>query len=93
VEAGKSRCHLPSGLNPQIVSVSNRNLLKKQMRRKENMAKKKEEGSGLQSSAGLMRYFEADDASIKLSPKIVIGACIGTGVVVMALNIAFGLWP
>ncbi|NTV27622.1 MAG: preprotein translocase subunit Sec61beta [Methanothrix sp.] len=57
------------------------------------MAKRKEEGSGLQSSAGLMRYFEADDASIKLSPKIVVVACIGTGVAVMALNIAFGLWP
>ncbi len=57
------------------------------------MAKKKSEGSGLQSSAGLMRYFEADDTSIKLNPKTIVGACIGAGVVVMGLNIAFGLWP
>jgi preprotein translocase subunit Sec61beta len=57
------------------------------------MAKKKSEGSGLQSSAGLMRYFEADDASIKLDPKMVVIACIGTGAIIMALNIAFGLWP
>jgi preprotein translocase subunit Sec61beta len=57
------------------------------------MAKNKSEGSGLQSSAGLMRYFEADDTSIKLNPKMVLGACIGAGAVVMGLNIAFGLWP
>jgi preprotein translocase subunit Sec61beta len=57
------------------------------------MAKRKSEGSGLQSSAGLMRYFEADDTAIKLNPKVVVGACIGSGVVVMGLNIAFGLWP
>jgi preprotein translocase subunit Sec61beta len=57
------------------------------------MAKRKSEGSGLQSSAGLMRYFEADDTAIKLNPKMVIGACIGSGAVIMGLNIAFGLWP
>jgi preprotein translocase subunit Sec61beta len=57
------------------------------------MAKKKDEGSGLMSSAGLMRYFEADDTAIKLDPKMVIAAGAGAGVVVMALNIAFRLWP
>ncbi|HPC89850.1 MAG TPA: preprotein translocase subunit Sec61beta [Methanothrix sp.] len=57
------------------------------------MAKKKNESSGLQSSAGLMRYFEADDTSIKLAPKTILGACIGSGVVILGLNIAFGLWP
>ena len=57
------------------------------------MAKKKSEGSGLQSSAGLMRYFEADDTSIKLDPKMVVGACVGAGAIVLALDIAFGLWP
>ncbi len=57
------------------------------------MARKKSEGSGLQSSAGLMRYFEADDTSIKLDPKMVVAACVFAGAVVMALNIAFGLWP
>ncbi len=57
------------------------------------MAKKKNDASGLQSSAGLMRYFEADDNSIKLDPKMVVGACVASGVAVMVLNIAFGLWP
>jgi preprotein translocase subunit Sec61beta len=57
------------------------------------MAKNKSEGSGLQSSAGLMRYFEADDTAIKLNPKMVLAACIGSGAVVLGLNIAFGLWP
>jgi len=55
------------------------------------MAKNKNEGSGLQSSAGLMRYFEADDTAIKLSPKLVLGACIGAGVVVLGLDIVFDL--
>ena len=57
------------------------------------MAKRKNEGSGLQSSAGLMRYFEADDTAIKLDPKLVLGACIGAGLVIMGLNIAFSFWP
>lgn len=57
------------------------------------MAKKKNEGSGLMSSAGLMRYFEADDTAIKLDPKMVIGVGAGAGVVIMAFNIAFRLWP
>jgi preprotein translocase subunit Sec61beta len=55
------------------------------------MAKNKNEGSGLQSSAGLMRYFEADDTAIKLDPKLVLGACIGAGVVILGLDIVFGL--
>ena len=57
------------------------------------MAKKKDEGSGLMSSAGLMRYFEADDTAIKLDPKMVMAVGAGVGVVVMGLNIAFRLWP
>ncbi|MCK9585976.1 MAG: preprotein translocase subunit Sec61beta, partial [Methanothrix soehngenii] len=28
-----------------------------------------------------MRYFEADDDSIKFSPKMVLGVCIGAGAV------------
>ena len=55
------------------------------------MAKNKNEGSGLQSSAGLMRYFEADDTAIKLDPKLVLGACIGAGAVILGLDIIFGL--
>ena len=57
------------------------------------MAKKKNDSSGLMSSAGLMRYFEADDTAIKLDPKMVVAAGAGAGVVIMALNIVFRLWP
>ncbi len=57
------------------------------------MAKKKSDNSGLMSSAGLMRYFEADDTAIKLDPKMVVAVGAGAGVVIMALNIAFRLWP
>ncbi len=56
-------------------------------------SKRKSEGSGLMSSAGLMRYFEADDTAIKLDPKMVIGGCIASGAVILAANIAFGMWP
>lgn len=55
--------------------------------------KKKSEGSGLMSSAGLMRYFDADDTAIKLSPKGVIAFSAGIGFVVLAMNFYFGLWP
>jgi preprotein translocase subunit Sec61beta len=57
------------------------------------MAKKKSEGSGLMSSAGLMRYFEADSTAIKLDPKTVIAVSAATGVAIMTMNAYFGLWP
>jgi preprotein translocase subunit Sec61beta len=57
------------------------------------MAKKKSEGSGLMSSAGLMRYFEADDTAIKLNPKTVIAFSSAVGAGVLAMNFMFGLWP
>jgi preprotein translocase subunit Sec61beta len=57
------------------------------------MAKKKNDSSGLMSSAGLMRYFEADDTAIKLNPKMVVGACVASGLAILGLNIAFKLWP
>jgi len=49
------------------------------------MAKKKSNDGGLMSSAGLMRYFEADDTAIKLDPKTVvaIGAATGAGLMMM----------
>ena len=57
------------------------------------MAKKKSEGSGLMSSAGLMRYFEADDTAIKLDPKTVIAFGAATGAGVLSMSAYFGLWP
>ncbi|HWQ20074.1 MAG TPA: preprotein translocase subunit Sec61beta [Methanotrichaceae archaeon] len=57
------------------------------------MSKKKSDNSGLMSSAGLMRYFEADETAIKLDPKMVVGACVASGVLILGLNVAFGMWP
>ena len=57
------------------------------------MAKKKSESNGLMSSAGLMRYFDADETAIKLDPKMVVGACAASGLFILGLNVAFGLWP
>ncbi|MBN1322393.1 MAG: preprotein translocase subunit Sec61beta [Methanotrichaceae archaeon] len=57
------------------------------------MAKRKSESPGLMSSAGLMRYFEADETAIKLNPRMVVGACAASGVAILGLNLYFGLWP
>lgn len=55
------------------------------------MAKK--DTSGLMSSAGIMRYFEAEESAIKIDPVFVIGAAIVFGAVVWGLNLYFGrLW-
>jgi preprotein translocase subunit Sec61beta len=50
------------------------------------MAKKKSSGSGLMSSAGLMRYFEADDTAMKLDPKTVVAISAAVGAGIMAMN-------
>ena len=57
------------------------------------MKKKKSSNEGMMSSAGLMRYYEADKRAIHLDPKpiVIFGVAIGVGV--LALNASFGLWP
>jgi preprotein translocase subunit Sec61beta len=57
------------------------------------MAKKKQSGSGLQSSAGLMRYYEADETAYAIDPKYIVILGIAAGIVVLLFNIQFGLWP
>ncbi len=49
------------------------------------MAKK--EGSGFQSAAGLVRYFDEEKTGMKIDPRLVIAMGIGTAVVVTALHI------
>ena len=50
------------------------------------MAKKN--GTGFQSSAGLMRYFDTENQKgIRISPRTVIGLAIGLIVVVMLLGV------
>lgn len=49
------------------------------------MAKKK--GSGFQSAAGLVRYFEEEKTGMKIDPRIVIAMAVGTAVVITTLHI------
>ncbi|WP_292485941.1 preprotein translocase subunit Sec61beta [Methanohalobium sp.] len=55
--------------------------------------KKSSNEGGMMSSAGLMRYYEADKRAIHLDPKpiVIFGLAIGVGI--LALNASFGLWP
>jgi len=48
---------------------------------------------GLMSSAGLMRYYDVEESAVKLSPKTVLLAGILLGVVILGLEIYFGVWP
>lgn len=56
------------------------------------MAQKKE-GSGLMSSAGLMRYYDAEETSIQVHPKIVVIIAAALGLLVLVLNAMYGIWP
>lgn len=51
------------------------------------MAKNESSSGGLMSSAGLMRYFEAEESAIKIDPKTVVIAAVGLGIVVWVLNV------
>jgi len=48
---------------------------------------KRESGSGLMSSAGLMRYFEAEESAIKIDPKTVVIASVALGAIIFVLNV------
>lgn len=56
------------------------------------MAKKKE-GSGLMSSAGLMRYYDAEETAVSIDPKTVISVSVVAGILVLILNAYYGIWP
>ncbi|MDD3042780.1 MAG: preprotein translocase subunit Sec61beta [Methanosarcinaceae archaeon] len=53
----------------------------------------KRQGSGLQSSAGLMRYYEADKNAIQIKPKSILVAGAIVGLLVLFLNAVNGYWP
>ncbi len=55
------------------------------------MAKKS--GSGLQSSAGLMRYYEADKNAVQVQPKVVLIVGAIAGIAVLFLSAVNGFWP
>jgi len=51
------------------------------------MAKQKK-GEGFHSSAGLIRYFDAEEkTSLKIPPWLVIGMCIGTIIFISAIHL------
>ncbi len=54
---------------------------------------KKKEGSGLQSSAGLMRYYDSEETAISINPKTVITIAVVVGLAILALNAYNGVWP
>ncbi len=47
----------------------------------------------LMSSAGIMRYFEEERAQIRISPKSVVIFGLIAGLIIIALNAYYGLWP
>jgi len=54
---------------------------------------KSDSGTGLMSSAGLMRYFEAEESAIKIDPKTVVIAGVVLGVFIELLNATYGhIW-
>jgi len=57
------------------------------------MAKKKASGSGLMSSAGLMRYYEADETAIRIKPKTVVIIAVMAGILAIAIGFQYGTWP
>ena len=53
------------------------------------MAKEKK-GEGFHSAAGLIRYFDAEEkTALKIDPRLVIGMCIATIVIVIAVNMLY----
>lgn len=57
------------------------------------MSKKKSSGSGLMSSAGLMRYYEADKRAIQVNPKTVMIFGVVIGLIIIIVSANFGMWP
>ncbi len=57
------------------------------------MAKKKSSGNGLMSSAGLMRYYEADKRAIQVDPKTVMIFGVVIGLIIIIVSANFGMWP
>ncbi len=48
----------------------------------------KKKGTGFQSAAGLVRYFEEEKTGYKVDPRLVIIMGIGTAVVITALHVS-----
>ncbi len=51
------------------------------------------EERGLMSSAGLMRYYDVEESAVKFSPKTVLLIGVFIGVMILGLEIYYGVWP
>lgn len=51
------------------------------------------EDRGLMSSAGLMRYYDVEESAVKMSPKMILLIGVFIGVVIIGMEIYFGVWP
>ena len=65
----------------------------KKKTKKEERRRGRSEERGLMSSAGLMRYYDVEESAVKVSPKTILLAGILLGVVILGLEIYFGVWP
>lgn len=58
------------------------------------MSKKQSSGgNGLMSSAGLMRYYDADKRAIHVDPKTVMVIGVVIGLIILILDASYGMWP
>ena len=53
----------------------------------------KQKGNGLQSSAGLMRYYDADKKSIAIKPMHILVAGVLIAFLVLLISYFYGTWP
>ena len=52
---------------------------------------KQQKNAGFQQSAGLIRYFDAEEeTSIKIDPRVVVGMAFGCAILVLAVSL---IWP
>jgi len=40
-----------------------------------------------------MRYYDAEETALQIHPKTVVMVALAAGLVVLALNASYGIWP
>ncbi|MBE0516545.1 MAG: preprotein translocase subunit Sec61beta [Methanophagales archaeon] len=65
----------------------------KKEKKKEKKGGGRGEERGLMSSAGLMRYYDVEESAVKLSPKTILLIGVFIAVVIIGLEVYFGVWP
>ncbi len=57
--------------------------------RRQSRKSSQSSGGGLMSSAGIMRYYDADESKVTFQPRTVIILCVLLAIAVMAFNHMF----